>query len=109
MLDPFAGTGTTGEVAIKLGRLFIGIELYEQNAKMAIERCENATRTYESHLENFAAGPNFTTTTGIAVSECKGACDLTVVTLTVPTSGRLSCELPVVAAVEPAELAAKID
>jgi site-specific DNA-methyltransferase (adenine-specific) len=50
VLDPFAGTGTTGEVAIKLGRLFVGIELYEGNAKMTAERCENAAGIYQSTL-----------------------------------------------------------
>ena len=34
VLDPFFGTGTTGAVAKKLGRNFIGIE---QNANYAIE------------------------------------------------------------------------
>ena len=34
ILDPFFGTGTTGAVAKKLGRNFIGIE---QNAKYALE------------------------------------------------------------------------
>jgi hypothetical protein len=32
VLDPFCGTATGGEVALKLGRHFIGIELYEENA-----------------------------------------------------------------------------
>jgi site-specific DNA-methyltransferase (adenine-specific) len=79
VLDPFAGTGTTGEVAIKLGRLFIGIELYEQNVKMANERCENAARIYKFHIERlFAADANFTMLTGIPVpalgiaSKCVG-------------------------------------
>jgi site-specific DNA-methyltransferase (adenine-specific) len=66
VLDPFAGTATTGEVAIKLGRLFIGIELYEHNVKMAKERCENAARIYQIHLERLlAADAKFTMHTGI--------------------------------------------
>jgi DNA modification methylase len=64
VLDPFAGTGTTGEVAIKLGRLFIGIELYEENVKMAEERCEKAAGIYEFNLDALTADPNFTMTTG---------------------------------------------
>ncbi len=40
VLDPFCGTGTTGEVALKLGRNFIGIELYKENADIAQKRCE---------------------------------------------------------------------
>jgi DNA modification methylase len=68
VLDPFAGTATTGEVAIKLGRLFIGVELYEQNVKMAIERCENAARIYRFSLDYLPADQNFSTITGIPVS-----------------------------------------
>jgi DNA modification methylase len=30
VLDPFAGTGTTGEVALRLGRSFVGVELYPE-------------------------------------------------------------------------------
>ena len=42
VLDPFSGTGTTGEVALKLGRHFIGIELYDEYANIAEERCRQA-------------------------------------------------------------------
>jgi hypothetical protein len=42
VLDPFAGTGTTGEVAILLGRRFVGIDLYEANAERMSRRCEEA-------------------------------------------------------------------
>ena len=34
VLDPFAGTGTTGVVALKLGRNFIGIENQEENKQL---------------------------------------------------------------------------
>lgn len=50
VLDPFCGTGTSGEVALKLGRSFIGIELYKEYAAIAQTRCDNAfgyvERTY---------------------------------------------------------------
>jgi site-specific DNA-methyltransferase (adenine-specific) len=36
-LDPFAGSDTTGLVAMKLGRRFIGIELNPEYVRMAIE------------------------------------------------------------------------
>jgi hypothetical protein len=42
VLDPFCGTATAGEVALKLGRDFIGIELYENNAQIAEDRCRQA-------------------------------------------------------------------
>jgi DNA modification methylase len=44
VLDPFSGTGSTGEVALKLGRHFIGIELYESYAQIAGGRRHQAHR-----------------------------------------------------------------
>ncbi|KKL50314.1 hypothetical protein LCGC14_2306750, partial [marine sediment metagenome] len=41
VLDPFAGSGTTGVVATQLGRRFIGIELKPEYAEMARRRIEN--------------------------------------------------------------------
>ena len=38
VLDPFAGSGTTGVVAKRLGRNFIGIELNPEYRNMAVER-----------------------------------------------------------------------
>jgi DNA modification methylase len=35
------GVGTTGLVAEKLGRRWVGIELGENNCKMAVERIKN--------------------------------------------------------------------
>jgi hypothetical protein len=42
VLDPFGGTGTTGEVAIKLSRRFIGIDLYPNVADRMRKRCEDS-------------------------------------------------------------------
>lgn len=41
VLDPFCGAGTTGLVALKFGRDFIGIELNPEYAKMARDRIYN--------------------------------------------------------------------
>jgi DNA modification methylase len=41
VLDPFAGAGTTGIVARRLGRRFIGIELVEKYARIAEQRIED--------------------------------------------------------------------
>lgn len=41
VLDPFCGSGTTGEVAIKLGRNFIGIDIYEKFLEMTRNRCHS--------------------------------------------------------------------
>ena len=49
VLDPFCGTGTTGEVAIRLGRSFIGIDLYEEYCQMSRERCEDTLLYLEEH------------------------------------------------------------
>jgi DNA modification methylase len=42
ILDPFSGAGTTGLVAEKLGRKYIGIELNQDYADMAAKRIEAA-------------------------------------------------------------------
>jgi DNA modification methylase len=42
VLDPFCAIATSGEVALKLGRHFIGIELYENIAQIAEDRCRQA-------------------------------------------------------------------
>ena len=44
ILDPFMGSGTTGVVAKKFGRNFIGIEINQSYFEMASKRIENATR-----------------------------------------------------------------
>ena len=36
--DPFAGSGTTGVVSLKLGRQFVGIEINSEYTKMASDR-----------------------------------------------------------------------
>lgn len=43
VLDPFAGAGTVGLVALKFGRRFIGVELSAQYAQMARKRIEGVT------------------------------------------------------------------
>jgi len=40
VLDPFFGTGTSGAVAVKLGRKFIGIEKYDGYVGIATKRIE---------------------------------------------------------------------
>jgi DNA modification methylase len=42
ILDPFAGSGTTGVACVKLGRKFIGIELDEKYFDIACKRIEEA-------------------------------------------------------------------
>ncbi len=51
VLDPFFGTGTTGAVAKKLGRDFIGIEREEAYRKVAEKRIKNARRFDKASLE----------------------------------------------------------
>ena len=51
MLDPFFGTGTTGAVAKRLGRRFIGIERDADYAKAAQERIARVTPLSPSSLE----------------------------------------------------------
>jgi|DEB0MinimDraft_3_1074331.scaffolds.fasta_scaffold48138_2 DNA modification methylase len=42
VLDPFSGSGTTGEVALKLGRNYVGIELNTDYAALSEKRITNA-------------------------------------------------------------------
>ncbi len=51
VLDPFFGTGTTGAVAKKLGRRFIGIERDPDYAKAAAERIDAVRSCDPSSLE----------------------------------------------------------
>lgn len=44
VLDPFFGTGTTGAVARKLHRHFIGVEIEEQYAQLARERVQEVVQ-----------------------------------------------------------------
>jgi len=43
VLDPFLGSGTTGSVAKKLGRQFIGFELSQEYAELALERIQRVS------------------------------------------------------------------
>ena len=50
VLDPFVGSGTTGEVALKMGRNFFGVDIYPEFLEMTRERCE---KTVKYLTENF--------------------------------------------------------
>ena len=50
VLDPFAGTGTTGAVAKRLGRSFVGIERDEQYAELAKRRISAVTTSLEQDV-----------------------------------------------------------
>lgn len=47
ILDPFMGSGTTAEVAIRQGRNAIGFEIKEEYLEIAIERLERVIRATE--------------------------------------------------------------
>ena len=51
VLDPFFGTGTTGAVARRLGRRFIGIEREEKYVRLAEERIRQVQPVAEAALE----------------------------------------------------------
>lgn len=48
VLDPFTGSGTTGVVALKLGRSFIGLELNPEYVTMARRRIGNVMPLFEA-------------------------------------------------------------
>lgn len=50
VIDPFAGSGTTGVACVELGRKFIGIELDEKYFDIACRRIEQAVRKVGSRL-----------------------------------------------------------
>jgi hypothetical protein len=50
VLDPFAGSGTTGLVATGHGRDFIGVDLDDRNAELAIERIGPLYMTVERYV-----------------------------------------------------------
>lgn len=51
ILDPFFGSGTTGAVAKKLGRQFVGIEREDSYIKLATKRIENTKPIDEKDLQ----------------------------------------------------------
>ena len=63
VFDPFTGAGTTGEVSIKLGRNFVGIELYENYAQIAEERCRQAHALRSTYEAENPMTPSTTTPT----------------------------------------------
>lgn len=50
VLDPFCGSGTTGAVAVRLGRRFLGIELNPEYVKMSERRIGKAERMRQPAL-----------------------------------------------------------
>jgi site-specific DNA-methyltransferase (adenine-specific) len=46
VFDPFTGSGTTGVVALKLGRKFVGVELVEKYRAMAQKRIDSTIRLF---------------------------------------------------------------
>jgi site-specific DNA-methyltransferase (adenine-specific) len=50
VLDPFSGSGTTGEVALKAGRNYIGLELNPDYAAISEKRLTDAVGMF-GHVE----------------------------------------------------------
>jgi DNA modification methylase len=43
VLDPFIGSGTTGLIALKMGRRFVGVELNPEYVSIANQRIRGAS------------------------------------------------------------------
>jgi site-specific DNA-methyltransferase (adenine-specific) len=54
ILDPFAGSATTGAAALIEGRKFIGVEMSEHYAEVAANRRRTVTRGYRDDGEQAA-------------------------------------------------------
>ena len=50
MLDPFAGSFTTGATAVELGRKFVGIEINAEYVKMGLRRMSIGSHFSENEL-----------------------------------------------------------
>jgi modification methylase len=57
VLDPFFGTGTTGAVAKKMGRKFIGLEREEEYIKIARERIKKVQKISEEEKRLYSTPP----------------------------------------------------
>lgn len=60
VLDPFTGSGTTAEVAIKTGRRFMGCELSPDYLELAKKRIADASEQYDGPLFEAAKQPDAT-------------------------------------------------
>lgn len=56
VLDPFAGSGTTGVAAVQMGRRFIGIEREPKYFEIACRRIENAQRQSDMFISTAEIG-----------------------------------------------------
>ncbi|XNL74043.1 site-specific DNA-methyltransferase [Actinomadura madurae] len=54
VLDPFMGSGTTGEATVLDGRKFVGIELSEHSVRQATARIADAEQTVRGRTEGGA-------------------------------------------------------
>lgn len=59
VLDPFTGSGSTGEACAELGRYFIGIEKERDYYDLAMQRISSAYRTGVSKTSNPETAPLF--------------------------------------------------
>ena len=60
VLDPFNGTGTTGAVALRHGRHYVGIELFEEHAEATRRRMERTLKPHTHRADTTTDSPLFT-------------------------------------------------